>query len=108
MQDKPTRKTGKQAALADSSLSHDKFLLARLGETIQKRRAEIGLSQEQVCGHTEMNRTYLSDIERGVSNPSFLVLWKLASALKVELWQLLQLVDLSDRTVGPPEEAEAN
>jgi ribosome-binding protein aMBF1 (putative translation factor) len=108
MEEKPSAKRGKQADPVNVSLGHDKFLLTRLGETIQKRRGEIGLSQEQVCGQTEMNRTYLSDIERGVSNPSFLVLWKLSSALQVELWQLLQGVDLRDRPAGRSDSPEQN
>jgi ribosome-binding protein aMBF1 (putative translation factor) len=73
----------------------DKLLLSRLGELIQKRRQQIGFSQEQLCAVTEMNRTYLSDIERGVSNPSFLVLWKLSLALKLELWELLKELNSS-------------
>jgi XRE family transcriptional regulator, regulator of sulfur utilization len=68
----------------------EKFLLCRLGETIQKKRLESGLSQEQLCALTDMNRTYLSDIERGVSNASFLVLWKISTALKLDLWEILK------------------
>jgi ribosome-binding protein aMBF1 (putative translation factor) len=71
----------------------EKALLRRLGMKLQKRRLSIGLSQEQVCSVTNMNRTYLSDVERGVSNPSFLVLWKLAKALNMELWQIVKEMD---------------
>jgi ribosome-binding protein aMBF1 (putative translation factor) len=90
-------KSGGKAESKNFSHEYEKFLLCRLGETIQKKRLESGLSQEQLCVLTEMNRTYLSDIERGVSNASFLVLFKIAKALKLELWQVLKDVDLSER-----------
>jgi len=82
----------------------DKILLCRLGEIIQKRRQQFGFSQEQLCVVTDMNRTYLSDIERGVSNPSFLVLWKLSVALKVELWEILKELDPNKRQYAPEDE----
>lgn len=72
----------------------ERFLLCRLGETIQKKRLEIGLSQEQLCALTNMNRTYLSDVERGVSNASFLVLWKVSRALQIDLWQIIKDIRL--------------
>lgn len=79
-----------------SKYPHDseQFLLCRLGETLQKKRLEIGLSQEQLCALTNMNRTYLSDIERGVSNASFLVLWKVSRALQSDLWQIIKDIRL--------------
>ena len=75
------------------SIPAERQLLLRLGETIQKKRLSMGLSQEQVCSIMNMNRTYLSDVERGVSNPSFLVLWRIAFALKLELWQIIKDAD---------------
>jgi len=89
------RSAAKMQGSAGLTQEVEKFLLSRLGETLQRKRLEGGFSQEQLCALTDMNRTYLSDIERGVSNASFLVLWKISTALKMELWQVLKEIDLS-------------
>jgi transcriptional regulator with XRE-family HTH domain len=44
-----------------------------------------------------MHRTYVSEIERGLRNPSFRNLFKLAAALEVPL---SDLVAQAERTVG--------
>jgi len=63
----------------------EKFLLCRIGEKIQKRRLHLGMSQEELADRTFINRTYLSDIERGLANATFLVLAKIASSLEMGL-----------------------
>ena len=68
-------------------------LLKELGERLQKRRQELGLSQEELCERIEMNRTYLSDIERGIGNVSILLLFKLSKALRMELSTLLRGIE---------------
>ena len=68
-------------------------VLKILGERLQKLRQEFGLSQEEVCGLIEMNRTYLSDVERGVGNVSILLLFRLSRALKIELSILLKDIE---------------
>lgn len=51
-------------------------------------RLAHGLSQEELAFEAELDRTYISQIERGVSNPSVLVLLKISVILKVELSEL--------------------
>lgn len=64
--------------------------LKALGEAIRTRRGEIeGLSQEGLADLAGMHRTYVSEIERGLRNPSFRNLFKLASALDVPLSELV-------------------
>lgn len=43
----------------------------------------MGLSQEQLAFETELHRTYISGVERGVRNPTVLVIDRLAKALDV-------------------------
>lgn len=43
----------------------------------------MGLSQEQLAFETELHRTYISGVERGVRNPTVLVIDRLAKALGV-------------------------
>jgi transcriptional regulator with XRE-family HTH domain len=64
--------------------------LKALGEAIRARRGEIGgLSQEGLADLAGMHRTYVSEIERGLRNPSYRNLFKLAAALEVPLSELV-------------------
>ncbi len=64
--------------------------LKALGEAIRMRRGEIdGLSQEGLADLAGMHRTYVSEIERGLRNPSFRNLFKLAAALDIPLSDLV-------------------
>lgn len=64
--------------------------LKALGDAIRARRSEInGLSQEGLADLAEMHRTYVSEIERGLRNPSYRNLVKLATALEVSLSELV-------------------
>jgi transcriptional regulator with XRE-family HTH domain len=64
--------------------------LQALGEAIRERRGEIdGLSQEGLADLAGMHRTYVGDIERGLRNPSYRNLVKLAAALDVPLSELV-------------------
>ena len=47
------------------------------------------MSQEQLAFDAEIDRTYVSQIERSVINPSLLVLHKVANALGVSVVELL-------------------
>lgn len=55
----------------------------QLGRTVKLLREEQGLSQEDLADVAGLHRTYVSGVERGVRNPTILVLAKLAKALKV-------------------------
>lgn len=59
-----------------------------LGDNVKALRLAHGLSQEELAFEAELDRTYISQIERGVSNPSVLVLLKISVILKVELSEL--------------------
>ena len=45
----------------------------------------MGLSQEELSGRAELDRTYVSGCERGKRNPSIKTIIKLANALEVNL-----------------------
>ncbi|WP_133573079.1 helix-turn-helix domain-containing protein [Maritalea mobilis] len=48
-----------------------------------------GISQEELAHRTNLDRTYISGIERGVRNPTIRVLERLASALDVDICGLI-------------------
>jgi len=60
-----------------------------LAQSVKLRRKELGLSQEDLADLAEIDRTYASQIERGVANPSLEVLYRLARSLELELPLLL-------------------
>ena len=64
-----------------------------LGLNVRKFRKLRGMTQEQLGLETEMERSYVSDLERGTRNPSVRAVERLAKALGVELHQLLMPVE---------------
>ena len=60
-----------------------------LARQVKARRKHLNLSQEQLALEADVDRTYVSQIERGIGNPSLLVLHKLAVVLRIELSELL-------------------
>ena len=62
----------------------------QLGINVQKFRKELGFSQETLAFECGLHRTYISGVERGVRNPTVLVLQKIATGLKVPAYRLLE------------------
>jgi transcriptional regulator with XRE-family HTH domain len=61
-----------------------------VGRNVRAARKEMGWSQEDLAFETEIDRTYISGIERGVRNPSLDMIVKLAKTLKMSPSQLLE------------------
>ncbi len=62
----------------------------QLGQNVRALRTEMGLSQEDLAFEADLHRTYISGIERGVRNPTVMIVAILAKALKVEPGRLLE------------------
>jgi len=60
---------------------------AIVARNIRKLRVERGISQENLAVDAEIDRTYVSRLERGLENPTIAVLERLAEALEVEITQ---------------------
>ena len=60
-----------------------------LGENVRRQRKLKGMTQEQLALEAGMERSYVSDLERGQRNPSVRALGRLAEALGVLPHQLL-------------------
>jgi transcriptional regulator with XRE-family HTH domain len=63
---------------------------ACLARRVRALRSEAGLSQEQLALEAGIDRTYVSQIERQICNPSLLVLVKIGDRLGVEVCDLLK------------------
>lgn len=60
----------------------------QLGKKIQKRRKEVGYTQEELAEKIGLSRAYMGFIEQGRNTPSLEVLEKIAKHLKIPLSQL--------------------
>lgn len=58
------------------------------GRALRELRLERGLSQERLAHLSNLDRTYVSGIERGERNPSLTNILKLADALGVKVSEL--------------------
>lgn len=61
-----------------------------VGQNLKRYREEAGLSQEALALECDLHRTYVSGVERGVRNPTVVVLEKLAGPLGVPPSKLLE------------------
>lgn len=64
-------------------------LQATLASNVQRLRTHKTLTQEQLALEAGVDRTYVSQIERGLKNPSLLILHKLARVLDSSVVGLL-------------------
>jgi len=67
----------------------DDHLLAAFGAHVKKLRLSSSLSQEQLALRADIDRTYISGIERGKRNVSVVNLFKIARALNIPASKLL-------------------
>ena len=67
--------------------------LTQLGMRIRYLRKEKKMSQLDLALEAEVNKNYISDLERGCRNPSILVLERIAKALDVSLEILFQGIE---------------
>ena len=63
-----------------------------LGENVRHYRKLKGMTQEQLAADAGMERSYVSDLERGTRNPSVVALGRLADALNIQPSKLLEAI----------------
>lgn len=66
---------------------------AALGEAIRRLRLEANLSQEQLAERAGTDLTQVGGIERGVRNPSYTTLLRLADALETSVGKIATFAD---------------
>ena len=67
----------------------DEFLVA-FGQAVRRTREAQGLSQEDLGFEAEIDRTYVSGVERGIRNPTVRTILRLARALGVSPSSLMR------------------
>lgn len=68
----------------------DKALLKRISDNIISLRKKKDISQEELADSSEINRTYMGNIERCETNPSILKLKKISDSLSVDILELFK------------------
>ena len=63
------------------------------GEIIKQLRTERNFSQETLAFNADIDRTYISDIEKGERNISIQVAFKLANALQISFSELIKEIE---------------
>lgn len=76
-----------------------------LGGFIRAQRQLANLSLRQLSALTEVSNPYLSQVERGLHEPSVRVLKSIAEALNVSAETLFEQAGLIDSTADPDEQA---
>jgi transcriptional regulator with XRE-family HTH domain len=66
---------------------------AALGDAVRSLRLKAKMSQEQLAEGAETDLTQVGGIERGVRNPSYTTLLRLAKALATSVGELTSLAD---------------
>lgn len=77
-----------------------KELLLALGILVKKQRTQLNLSQEEFGFRANLDRTYISGVERGVRNPSLTALVCLASGLSITVSELLTHLEIEAKKLS--------
>jgi len=66
---------------------------AALGGAIEQLREKLGITQQELADLSDMDLSRIGAIERGVGNPTFKTLQRLAHSLQVNLTEIARLTD---------------
>lgn len=69
----------------------DMDVRTRIGWNLKRLRSERDITQEDFATDCGFDRGYVSGVERGVRNPSALVLARISEALSVDVAELFDL-----------------
>jgi transcriptional regulator with XRE-family HTH domain len=74
-------------------------LEAIFGKILKSARIKKNLSQEELAFQSDLDRTYISMLERGIHQPTLETIFKLSSALKISPSSLVKLVESEFNTL---------
>ena len=81
------------SSVTDSNFSSIK---QRFGKAVRRRRRELDFSQEYLAELAGLHRTYISNLERGMINPTLENMKRLAKGLEISLARLLIDYEVED------------
>lgn len=68
-----------------ASRSTPRDVCQHFGRAVQKRRVELGITQEQLAADAGINRTYVGDVERGARNVALRNIERITAALGLSI-----------------------
>jgi transcriptional regulator with XRE-family HTH domain len=72
------------------------------GQVIRKiREDKLEISQAELEKRTGLDRTFISDLERGIQGPGIRTLFRIAKGLETPAWEILRLTTQSSLFVFP-------
>lgn len=72
---------------------------AIFGEVLRTFRTQKGLTQEELAIECEMDRAYVSELERGLKEPCLSTILKLAAELEVPVADIMSQVESQVRLI---------
>lgn len=68
--------------------------LVSLGQAIKALRLERGIAQEELAHRSQIERSYMSSIERGMQNVGVMALVRIAAAIGISVGELVTKAEL--------------
>ncbi|MFM9928151.1 helix-turn-helix transcriptional regulator [Variovorax sp. H27-G14] len=68
--------------------------LVALGNAVRQLRKARGISQEELAHRSQVDRSYMSSVERGVQNPGIMLVVAIAKGIGVSVAELASQADL--------------
>jgi transcriptional regulator with XRE-family HTH domain len=63
------------------------------GQILREYRKKANLSQEKLAQESDLDRTYISLLERGLRQPSIKTVFKLSTALKIPSTEIISALE---------------
>jgi transcriptional regulator with XRE-family HTH domain len=70
-----------------------KSLEVRFGQVLKELRVKKGLSQEALATDCDLDRTYISLLERGLRQPTLSTLFRIGKALDVSPSSIIRMLE---------------
>jgi CheY-like chemotaxis protein/DNA-binding XRE family transcriptional regulator len=72
-------------------------MMRSFGKAVRYYRNKLGFSQEALADRAQLDRSYMSQIERGIKNATLNSIWRISQALEVTPSDLLNMMEEIDR-----------
>ena len=69
------------------------MIIEIFGKVLREMRVENNISQEKLAEYCDLDRTYISLLERGLRQPTITTIFKLAKALNISPSALIEKVE---------------
>lgn len=76
----------------------DKSLAKAFGETLKELRGKAGISQEDLANECDLDRSFISMLERGLRVPTIETLFKISKAFEKAPFEIIKIVEQKHET----------